>query len=435
MPYADRFDSPNSLTAEQAYLFRHALLREAAYELQPPGERARLHALAFEAAERAHGGEAPDPGEPVPGSTAIKPHPTDPIAFELAVHLRHADDDALRKRQRIYLHRAAQHAERTHQNPLAVAAWSELAELLDGVSRAEALRRAGVTAHNSGNAMLAADFFSRAQKGFTAARHNKGEGVALIGLSYSLFELSRHGEAEQALQRAIELNRAADDRKSEGIALGALAGILLQTGRREQGVRVFEEALAIHRATGNRRDEGIVLGNLGVAYFQTGQQARCLDAFEQSLAAHRATGQRLSEGITLANLAYICHMEPRPELAGRLLHEALAIMRETGAKRWEGIVYGYLGTLHARSGRHADAEREFNRALVVHREVRNRRFEGANLCDLGLTQLALGRSSAADTWRQGAAILLAIGDRAELEEKSAAMRAACAKAGVRPFDG
>lgn len=33
--------------AEFAYLFRHALLRAAAYELQPPGERAMLHAVAL----------------------------------------------------------------------------------------------------------------------------------------------------------------------------------------------------------------------------------------------------------------------------------------------------------------------------------------------------------------------------------------------------
>ncbi|KAF0240456.1 MAG: hypothetical protein FD180_4929, partial [Planctomycetota bacterium] len=40
-------DSNRSLTAEKTYLFRHALLRDAAYQLQLPGDRARLHALAF----------------------------------------------------------------------------------------------------------------------------------------------------------------------------------------------------------------------------------------------------------------------------------------------------------------------------------------------------------------------------------------------------
>lgn len=42
--------------AEDAYLFRHALLRDAAYQLQLPGERARLHALAVDVLEDLAGG-------------------------------------------------------------------------------------------------------------------------------------------------------------------------------------------------------------------------------------------------------------------------------------------------------------------------------------------------------------------------------------------
>ncbi|KAF0240274.1 MAG: hypothetical protein FD180_4996, partial [Planctomycetota bacterium] len=47
--------------AERAYLFRHALLRDAAYQLQLPGDRARLHGLAFEAIEALAGGRPPEP--------------------------------------------------------------------------------------------------------------------------------------------------------------------------------------------------------------------------------------------------------------------------------------------------------------------------------------------------------------------------------------
>lgn len=38
-------------SAESAYLFRHALLRDAAYQLQLPGDRVRLHALAVQSLE------------------------------------------------------------------------------------------------------------------------------------------------------------------------------------------------------------------------------------------------------------------------------------------------------------------------------------------------------------------------------------------------
>ena len=35
------------MIAEHAYLFRHALLRDAAYQLQLPGDRAKLHGMAL----------------------------------------------------------------------------------------------------------------------------------------------------------------------------------------------------------------------------------------------------------------------------------------------------------------------------------------------------------------------------------------------------
>ncbi|MBI2920950.1 MAG: hypothetical protein HYY18_07685 [Planctomycetes bacterium] len=58
--YAGRMSRVN---AERAYLFRHALLRDAAYQLQLPRDRERLHALALEAIEALAGG----PGDPPRG--------------------------------------------------------------------------------------------------------------------------------------------------------------------------------------------------------------------------------------------------------------------------------------------------------------------------------------------------------------------------------
>ena len=52
------------MKGEQVYLFRHALLRDAAYQLQLPGDRARLHGLAVEVIEEVCGGRAPDASVP-----------------------------------------------------------------------------------------------------------------------------------------------------------------------------------------------------------------------------------------------------------------------------------------------------------------------------------------------------------------------------------
>jgi hypothetical protein len=106
--------------AEAAYLFRHALLRQAAYQLQLPGDRQRLHALAFDVIENACGGPAPpapslDSFAPAP----LPPHPTDPFAAELAAHASAAGSSSAP----LYFRRAASVAVREHRSEAAQDAW------------------------------------------------------------------------------------------------------------------------------------------------------------------------------------------------------------------------------------------------------------------------------------------------------------------------
>src|SRR5690606_3480156 len=128
--------------AELAYLFRHALMRDAAYDLQLPGDRAKLHELAFELIEQAFGGRAPEPA-PLESLDEPRhtPHPTDVVAIEHADHARQAIDARhLHAPLRLYLHRAAEHAQRSYNNRAAVQCWLQLAELLpEPLAKAEAL--------------------------------------------------------------------------------------------------------------------------------------------------------------------------------------------------------------------------------------------------------------------------------------------------------
>src|SRR5690606_40953818 len=135
--------------AEDAYLFRHALLRDAAYDLHLPTSRSQLHELAFYLIEEAFGGKPP---EPMPldseGPVATVRHPADAVADELVRHIRvaigsaDADRPVLHKRLALYLRRAAEHAERNYLHAAAAKHWTEYAHASTGAVHGEALRRA-----------------------------------------------------------------------------------------------------------------------------------------------------------------------------------------------------------------------------------------------------------------------------------------------------
>lgn len=108
--------------AEIAYLFRHVLLRDAAYEMQLPSDRAKLHELAFHLIEQAFGGRPPEP-PPLDShnSRHFPGHSTDVVAAELAAHALLAGDELAGLHAR-YMRRAAEHAQR-HLHPETPSMW------------------------------------------------------------------------------------------------------------------------------------------------------------------------------------------------------------------------------------------------------------------------------------------------------------------------
>jgi hypothetical protein len=145
--------------------FRHAVLRDAAYQLQLPAGRAGLHALAFATLEGLCGGRAPEAGEDSLSGSRFRPHATDRFAFELSEHARRVVEAAESERARrelepmrlartLYLGRAAEVAERSFRTDEAIRLWEAAAELFDGDARGRRLRRAAAVAVNAGRSGL-----------------------------------------------------------------------------------------------------------------------------------------------------------------------------------------------------------------------------------------------------------------------------------------
>ena len=427
------------LSAELAYLFRHALLRDAAYEMQLPSERAKLHELAFYLMEETFGGRAPAPA-PLDAAAPVEAaaHPTDSVALELVNHAGLALQGSggaaeLANLRRLYLQRGAEHAGRAYQSDASASAWELLAELTDGASRGEALRRAASVRALSGRTAAAETLFERAVETQRQAGDRRMEGIALGGLANLASETGRPDRAEELYQQALQLMRDAGDRYSEGISLGNLALLYQFTGRAELAEHTYERTLEIHRAVGNRRYEGIALGNLALLHRDQGRLDQAERGYEAALAIHREVGNRRSEGIILGNLAALYQDSQRPEQARDTYAAALAIHRELGNRRSEAIARGNFAGLQRFAGRLDASRRGYEEALAMHREVGNRRFEGIHLCEYGLTLIALKHPRARDTWLEGWGILAQLGDRTNLDAQIAAMAFDCAEAGMAPF--
>ncbi|MEK7468588.1 MAG: tetratricopeptide repeat protein [Planctomycetota bacterium] len=428
------------MDAERVYFFRHALLRDAAYQLQLPGARARLHGLALAAIEGIFGGRPPTPPPlEAPGPLTPATHPSDPWAEELAGHARFALSPAagpgvspdLVDVEKTYVRRAAEQGERHFRLPAARVLWERYAELSSGVEKAESLRRAGGVAQQAGLLRIAEPLFESALALVAESGNGRIHGAVLVSVAALDREMGRIDQAELRLQRAIALHRDRADRRNEGIALGGLGNLFRETARQEQAEPLLLESLAILREFHDRRLEGITLSNLATLTADTGREALAGSMFLEAAAIHRECGNRRSEAVVLGNLAVLFGRTQRTAEAERAYLRALELNRDIGDRRLEGVTLGNYAGLLAFTGRAGQAEEFLRQAIDIHRDVGNRRFEGVHQLELAGLKLRQGRvEEARADWAPGAAILREVRALPDLERQKASARATCERLGI-----
>ncbi len=457
-------------------------MRDAAYQMQMPGDRAKLHELAVYLIEAATGGRPPIPA---PLDSVDPPklaaHILDSVAENLAEHaLKAGDGEAADKAQmhavrKLYLHRAAEYYETTFQRRASARTWQQLALLLEGVARAEALRRAAsmltlagqtgdaelllqsaleclqeagsprfegfvlrdlaVVQRDVGSSELSQATFDKALTAHRQAGNRRGEGTTLANLGFLCANTGLIEQAESAYEAALTIHREVGNRNGECVALGSLASLCRKTGRIEKASELAAQSLAIALETGDRTLEGWSRSEMGILQWELGKLQLVEESFTQALQIMREIGNRVHEGVIRGNLANLCMATDRFEQAEREYEYSLAIHRENGSQRSEGLTLGNLAILYRETGRLAEADQVFKQALAIHQAVKNPWFEGIHLCELARNQL-LGKheNDARVSWQAGASILGTVGDKRELERQTAAMREACAKAGIEPFE-
>ncbi|NUN48828.1 MAG: tetratricopeptide repeat protein [Candidatus Brocadiae bacterium] len=428
---------PDRLAAERAYLFRHAVLRDAAYQLQIPGARAALHALAFTLIESLLGGRPPAETRGRRGAEPPwQPHPTDLFAEELAGHaaLAGSGPDAAAA-ERLYLSRAARWEGLNFRFASSAGLWTRHAGRVSGIVRAESFRRAGTMAFLSDQDALAARLLGRSLRLSRIAGHLSGVAAALGSLASLHRRTDRLKRAEIEFKQALRIQRKIGDRHGEAALLSNLAVLYRSTQRPRLAERGYRQALTAFRKSGDIRNQGIVLGNLATLQTFTGRATEAGKGLKLALSLNIRAGDRWGEGVTRGNLGQHLQIAGRNREAEREYRRALAIHVEVGNRRDEGNVLGGLAILYRDTGRAAESEPAFLKAIALDREVRNRQREGSHLCDYALLLVALGRETEARrVWRSGLETLREVVELRSLGERVAFMRDTCRKAGVRALD-
>jgi tetratricopeptide (TPR) repeat protein len=322
--------------AELAYLFRHAVLRDAAYLLLVPQDRAALHWLAVSVLQ-----------------TVLHPTEQDAAGFDLAEHARmslpaarnESETREMLTLEHGFLTRAADYCK-------ANGASLDEARLRDRLAAHDLSSRSQKAASKlrAAECLIRADLLDDANERAEAALRDAAQlGDRLLDAHAQLVlldirRITASPEGRDCDIDALLANTAADP-ELHLMALNELRRMHETARRDEQAMQVARDAAAYALDHGKQEWASHMLGYQAYELHALGDTARAIEILQQAAALGRECGSELTEAQSWNTLGIVRVESGDIAGADAAYRQALALARSHGAKSLENSVLTNLGNL------------------------------------------------------------------------------------------
>jgi predicted ATPase/class 3 adenylate cyclase len=379
---------------EYRYLFRHALLREAAYRMQVSAQRRGLHALAAQAIEDLHAGD-------------LSPH-----YGELAYH--HAAAAQVEQARKYYI-LAGDIARQAYQNAQALDFYSRALELTPAedpearfdllVNRTQLYWLIGEQKQQEQNLRLLDDVIGAADE-FPARRARVFE----LWSAYWI-QQQNYPSAVAAAEQSIAAGQAAGEVSSQVEAFINQSYALYRLGKFTESLALNAEGLELARRHGDKIGEQRSLNSMGLTYYELGDMEAAGNYLDASLQIARQLVFHNGQAMALTNLSMI-RLSKGDFLTGMAyLQEALQIVEMIGNRPKEVQILVNLGFSAGQLGDFATARRHSERAIRIVKELGDKSGEAFLRVNLSSYANRLGdHQGAQSNARQGLSVARQVGD-------------------------
>jgi len=393
---------------ELRYIFRHSLLREAAYDMQLRTRLRELHQLIADAIEHLY-----------PNSQERY--------VDLAFHYEQAEDD---RKTNKYLEKAARYSQRNFLNRQALSFYEKLiANTLDkdkkgkkviklilrkgtvhelvgqwdeaerdyrlALERAKNLndwyligrsnRRLGQLLMLRGNYPEAKKYLDVAITCFDLANDQIGIAKTYGNLGTFFFRQGSYDAAKSWFAKAIEINRA-NNRETENASIVANLGLIfMNQGHYDEGIRWLEEQLDIVERVADKQGLTTLYTNLGIIYLEKNSLDSALLCLEKGLAYSEELGNKLFMTICIGSIGSVWEKKGDYAKAMQNFERDLLLARELGDKQGTAIACGLIGDLLSTMGQFDAAIEYLDQNLALSRELNYKKGIAKALNTLGDT--------------------------------------------------
>ncbi|MGE3308930.1 MAG: tetratricopeptide repeat protein [Limisphaerales bacterium] len=336
---------------ELAFIFKHVVTQEVAYETLPFATRARLHGELGLFTEKRHR-NSPD-------------QHLDLLAF-------HFDRSELEDKRREYLLKAGAAAQARYANAAALSYYRRALPLLPSEERITPQVSIGRVLETLGDWPAAAEAYQAALHLAESHNDRAAQARCLTALADLHRKRGDYPESTRGLDAARALFREVGDAPGVAQTLHIAGSVAAQQGAYDQARALYLESLETRRAHSDDAGVASLLSNLGIIAWFQGDHPEARRLYEESLAIRRRLGDRWAIGNSLNNLGLVVRDLDDPEGARRLLEECLTINREIG-DRWSiANSLGSLADIALSLGDHSGAQDFLAENIRINRDLGDR---------------------------------------------------------------
>ncbi len=391
---------------ELRYIFRHSLLREAAYDMQLRTRLRELHQLIAEAIEQLY-----------PNS--------EERYLDLAFHYEQAE---VRKKTNKYLEKAARYAQRNFLNRQALQYYGKLIENLSestkkskkvvkfmlrkgsvheligqweeseqeyrqALQRAKALndwyligrcnRRLGQLLMLRGNYAEGKKHLDVAVTCFELASDQVGIAKTYGNLGTFFFRQGSYESAQSWFAKAIEINRSINRNAENAPIVANLGLIFMNQGHYDEGIRWLEEQLDIAERAEDKQGLATLYTNLGIIYLEKNSLDSALLCLEKGLTLSEELGNKLLMTICIGSIGSVWEKKGDFGKAMEMFNRDLALCQELGDKQGLAIASGLIGDLLSNMGEFDRSNEYQEQNLAFSRELNYKKGIAKALNTLG----------------------------------------------------
>ncbi len=201
--------------------------------------------------------------------------------------------------------------------------------------------------------------------------------------------------AARALERARALSERTGQQSLTAEAVRYLGMLANNAGRYDDAVRLGQEAVAAFARGGNPDGEATAIAQLATAYFNMNHLDEARAALERTLPIFRRSGHRYRESVALGNLASVGLLQGRLAEAERWAQKSVLVSVDLDDREGQATNLTVLGMIESITGRFVQATGHFEQALALARDVGSLTHEADVLQRLVIAELDRGEVDAA----------------------------------------